>query len=94
MGMQSGRHCKPSVTPNSPQEGGRRQGARGSDRLDPLDRPRADRSRRPQDLRGLDETARPVERARRVQEELRRRLGEPARPQEERDYYERLLRAK
>jgi uncharacterized protein (TIGR02302 family) len=80
--------------PNSDHEGGRREGARGSDRLDPLDRPRADRSRRPQDLRGLDDTARPAERARRVQEELRRRLGEPARPQDERDYYERLLRAK
>lgn len=76
------------------QEGARREGARGSDRLDPLDRPRADRSRRPQDLRGLDESAPPAERARRVQEELRRRLGEPARPQEERDYYERLLRAR
>lgn len=73
-------------------EGGRREGARGSDRLDPLDRPRADRSRRPQDQRGFDETAPPAERARRVQEELRRRLGEPARPQDELDYYERLLK--
>ncbi|MGH6863378.1 MAG: DUF4175 family protein, partial [Methylocella sp.] len=30
--------------------------------------------------------------ARRVLEELRRRLGEPARPREEMDYLERLLR--
>jgi uncharacterized protein (TIGR02302 family) len=71
---------------------GARQGSRGADRLDPLDRPRADSSRRPQDQRGLSEAARPGERARRVQEELRRRLGEPARPQDERDYYERLLK--
>lgn len=33
-----------------------------------------------------------MERARRVLEELRRRLGEPARPREEMDYLERLLR--
>jgi uncharacterized protein (TIGR02302 family) len=33
-----------------------------------------------------------AERARRVLEELRRRLGEPARPREEMDYLERLLR--
>jgi len=32
------------------------------------------------------------ERARRVLEELRRRLGEPMRPREEMDYLERLLR--
>ncbi|MGH6840959.1 MAG: TIGR02302 family protein, partial [Methylocella sp.] len=45
-------------------------------------------------LRGFDPSARfpGVERARRVLEELRRRLGEPARPREELDYLERLLR--
>lgn len=80
--------------PTNPRDGGRREGARGSGRLDPLDRPRADRSRRPQDQRGLDASAPPAERARRVQEELRRRLGDPARPQDELDYYERLLRPK
>jgi hypothetical protein len=31
-------------------------------------------------------------RARRVQEELRRRLGQPERPAEELDYYDRLLK--
>jgi uncharacterized protein (TIGR02302 family) len=36
--------------------------------------------------------ASPAERARRVLEELRRRIGEPARPREEMDYLERLLR--
>lgn len=91
---QSGEGQAGEGDPNSPQDGGRRQGARGSDRLDPLDRPRADRSRRPQDQRGLDASAPPAERARRVQEELRRRLGDPARPQDELDYYERLLKPK
>jgi hypothetical protein len=33
-----------------------------------------------------------VERARRVMEELRRRLADPARPVEERDYLERLMK--
>ncbi len=45
-------------------------------------------------LRGFDPSARfpGAERARRVLEELRRRLGEPARPREELDYLQRLLR--
>jgi uncharacterized protein (TIGR02302 family) len=45
-------------------------------------------------LRGFDPSARfpGAERARRVLEELRRRLGQPARPREEMDYLERLLR--
>src|SRR3954470_769488 len=37
-----------------------------------------------------DESA--VERARRIMEELRRKLGDPSRPREELDYFERLLR--
>ncbi len=50
--------------------------------------------RSPERLRGFDPSARfpGAERARRVLEELRRRLGEPARPREEMDYLERLLR--
>jgi uncharacterized protein (TIGR02302 family) len=54
---------------------------------DPLGRPT-------EILRGFDPSARfpGAERARRVLEELRRRLGEPARPREELDYLERLLR--
>jgi uncharacterized protein (TIGR02302 family) len=54
---------------------------------DPLGRPA-------ESLRGFDPSARfpGAERARRVLEELRRRLGEPARPREEMDYLERLLR--
>jgi uncharacterized protein (TIGR02302 family) len=54
---------------------------------DPLGRPA-------EILRGFDPSARfpGAARARRVLEELRRRLGEPARPREELDYLERLLR--
>ncbi|MGB6375011.1 MAG: TIGR02302 family protein, partial [Methylocella sp.] len=67
------------------------QGAPGqfgdAEGTDPLGRPAAS-------LRGFDPSARfpGAERARRVLEELRRRLGEPARPREEMDYLERLLR--
>jgi uncharacterized protein (TIGR02302 family) len=50
--------------------------------------------RQMESLRGFDPSARfpGAERARRVLEELRRRLGQPARPREEMDYLERLLR--
>jgi hypothetical protein len=34
----------------------------------------------------------PAQRAQRILEELRRKLGDPARPQEELEYFERLLR--
>ena len=40
----------------------------------------------------LRETAGAAERARRVLEELRRRLADPARPRDERDYLERLMK--
>jgi Domain of unknown function (DUF4175) len=40
----------------------------------------------------LKETAGAAERARRVMEELRRRLSDPARPVDERDYLERLMK--
>ena len=39
---------------------------------------------------GADESA--TQRARRILEELRKRLGDPQRPTEELDYLERLLR--
>ncbi|MGH6853616.1 MAG: DUF4175 family protein, partial [Methylocella sp.] len=59
----------------------------GAEGTDPLGRPA-------ESLRGFDPSARfpGAERARRVLKELRRRLGEPARPREEMDYLERLLR--
>ncbi|MFH6782502.1 MULTISPECIES: TIGR02302 family protein [Methylobacterium] len=66
-----------------------RQGARDSD---PLGRPT--RSRDFSDGRVRVPTAEEsgVERARRILEELRRKLGDPSRPAEELDYFERLLR--
>jgi uncharacterized protein (TIGR02302 family) len=76
--------------------GGEGQGAQGqfgaSGDVDPLGRPAgSERSFSPGarfDPMGVPA----AERARRVLEELRRRLGEPARPREEMDYLERLLR--
>jgi uncharacterized protein (TIGR02302 family) len=74
--------------PGNPQ--GRAQNDPRND--DPLGRPT--RSREFSDGRvripGANESA--VERARRILEELRRKLGDPTRPQEELDYFERLLR--
>ena len=74
--------------PGNPQ--GRAQNDARSD--DPLGRPT--RSRDFSDGRvkipGADESA--VARARRILEELRRKLGDPSRPREELDYFERLLR--
>jgi uncharacterized protein (TIGR02302 family) len=69
---------------NSQGPPGRSGDAEGTD---PLGRPA-------ESLRGFDPSAHfpGAERARRVLEELRRRLGEPARPREEMDYLERLLR--
>jgi uncharacterized protein (TIGR02302 family) len=74
--------------PGNPQ--GRAQNDPRSD--DPLGRPT--RSREFSDGRvrvpGANESA--VERARRILEELRRKLGDPSRPTEELDYFERLLK--
>lgn len=63
-----------------------------ADAIDPLGRP-AGRERAFNPGARFDPMGIPAaERARRVLEELRRRLGEPARPREELDYLERLLR--
>jgi uncharacterized protein (TIGR02302 family) len=77
-------------------EEGEGQGSQGqfgaADGTDPLGRPSgSERAFNPSarfDPMGVPA----AERARRVLEELRRRLGEPARPREEMDYLERLLR--
>jgi hypothetical protein len=62
-----------------------RQG-RGGDRDDPLGRPSGQEH-------GYDpNNVAPALRARRVQDEVRRRLGQPERPAEELDYLQRLLR--
>ena len=58
---------------------------------DPLGRnPRGDRGAAEGSLNEGPEAA---ARARRVQQELRRRLGDPQRAEEEKDYFERLLKA-
>ena len=71
---------------------GSRSGPASENDTDPLGRPRAGN-------RDLDTTSRDripdaidAQRARRVLEELRRRLGEAERPRFELDYLERLLR--
>lgn len=71
-------------TPGDPRQ------ADGEGERDPLGRPmgRRNDSRARYDPLG----ASPALRAQRVLEELRRRLGEPTRPQEELDYLERLIR--
>lgn len=77
------------------QEGGEnpsQQGRAGNRDDDPLGRPT--KGRDVSDGRGriptADESA--VQRTRRIMEELRRKLGDPTRPREELDYFERLLR--
>ncbi|MEH3118406.1 MAG: TIGR02302 family protein [Methylorubrum populi] len=69
-----------------------RQGRSGSSDDDPLGRPTRGRDLSNGNVRvpSADESA--VQRARRIMEELRRKLGDPSRPQEELDYFERLLR--
>jgi len=59
---------------------------------DPLGRPTRSRDFSDGRVRvpTADESA--VQRARRIMEELRRKLGDPARPREELDYFDRLLR--
>lgn len=72
-------------------QGPGRRGRRGKGR-DPLGRAAGDGNR--PDLSGKYDPLGlpPAQRAHRVQEELRRRLGQPERPQEELDYLQRLLR--
>jgi uncharacterized protein (TIGR02302 family) len=88
MGQNEGEGEGEPGGPGNPQ--GRAQNDPRND--DPLGRPT--RSREFSDGRvrvpGVNESA--VERARRILEELRRKLGDPTRPQEELDYFERLLR--
>ena len=68
------------------------QGQAGARDDDPLGRPTRGRDMSDGRVKvpGADESA--VQRARRIMEELRRKLGDPLRPREELDYFERLLR--
>ncbi|QEE40185.1 MULTISPECIES: TIGR02302 family protein [unclassified Methylobacterium] len=77
------------------QEGGQQpgqQGQAGARDDDPLGRPTKGRDMSDGRVRvpTADESA--VQRTRRIMEELRRKLGDPTRPREELDYFERLLR--
>jgi uncharacterized protein (TIGR02302 family) len=69
-----------------------RPSAQQRGREDPLGRPQRQRDWADGRVRvpGADESA--TQRARRILDELRRRLGDPTRPMEELDYLERLLR--
>ena len=76
-------------------EGGEKpsqQGQAGNRDDDPLGRPTKGRDMTNGNARvpTADESA--VQRTRRIMEELRRKLGDPSRPREELDYFERLLR--
>ncbi|TVR08629.1 MAG: TIGR02302 family protein [Salinarimonadaceae bacterium] len=74
------------------QRGQGRMGETGERDTDPLGRPMRNRGYFDSDVRvpGADESQ--AQRARRIMEELRRRLGDPNLPDEARDYLERLLR--
>jgi len=77
------------------QEGGKdpgQPGQAGTSENDPLGRPNKGRDMTGGNARvpTADESA--VQRTRRILEELRRKLGDPSRPREELDYFERLLR--
>ena len=69
---------------------GGRDGEAGDDGEDPLGRPRKRGSMASGKVKVPDEID--VERARRILDDIRNRLGEPARPKFERDYLDRLLR--
>lgn len=68
-------------------------GRAGQQNNDPLGRPMRDRGYVDNSRDGVPNVNEsPAQRAQRILEELRRKLGDPARPQEELDYFERLLR--
>ncbi|HEU6441477.1 MAG TPA: TIGR02302 family protein, partial [Microvirga sp.] len=68
-------------------------GQTGQQNNDPLGRPTRSRDYVDNSREGVPSVNEsPAQRAQRILEELRRKLGDPARPQEELDYFERLLR--
>lgn len=84
-GQQADGQQQGQGNPNQPG----RQGARDND---PLGRPTRNRDFSDGRVRVPTAEESGVERARRILEELRRKLGDPSRPAEELDYFERLLR--
>lgn len=68
-------------------------GQAGQQNNDPLGRPTRSRDYVDNSREGVPSVNEsPAQRAQRILEELRRKLGDPTRPQEELDYFERLLR--
>ncbi|MXQ14755.1 TIGR02302 family protein [Microvirga makkahensis] len=68
-------------------------GQAGQQNNDPLGRPTRSRDYMDNSREGVPSVNEsPAQRAQRILEELRRKLGDPTRPQEELDYFERLLR--
>lgn len=68
-------------------------GRTGQNNNDPLGRPTRSRDYTDNSRDGIPSVNEsPAQRAQRILEELRRKLGDPTRPQEELDYFERLLR--
>ena len=88
--MGQGEGNEPGDEPGMGDPNGRAQNSPRND--DPLGRPTRGRdwSHNGPRIPGADESA--MQRARRIMEELRRKLGDPSRPREELDYFDRLLR--
>jgi uncharacterized protein (TIGR02302 family) len=88
--MGQGEGGEPGGEPGPGDPNGRAQNSARDN--DPLGRPTRSRDFSDGRVRvpGADESA--VQRARRIMEELRRKLGDPSRPREELDYFDRLLR--
>jgi uncharacterized protein (TIGR02302 family) len=89
--MQQGQAGEGQAGPGPGNPNGQMQGGSNQPSPDPLGRESRDRTYNPQSR--YDPSGAPAaERAQRVLEELRRRFSDPARPREELDYLERLLR--
>jgi hypothetical protein len=88
--MGQGEGTEPGGEPGPGEPNGRAQNSARDN--DPLGRPTRNRDFSDGRVRvpTADESA--VQRARRIMEELRRKLGDPSRPREELDYFDRLLR--
>jgi hypothetical protein len=88
--MGQGDGTEPGGEPGMGDPNGRAQNSPRDN--DPLGRPTRSRdwSHNGPRIPGADESA--MQRARRIMEELRRKLGDPSRPREELDYFDRLLR--
>lgn len=90
-GQGEGEGMGQGMQPGMPGEPGQR-GRADARRDDPLGRPSRGRDFSDGDVRIPDADASAAQRARRILEELREKLGDPTRPREELDYFERLLR--